>query len=227
MKFYMEIVQELENIEKKRGKRMKRLKLFVQSILAICLLVAVNGQTVYGTEVATSEVEKDKQTITKEQYYAGNQLQVLGILKGYGGGDLRLEKPIKRVEVAALTVRIMGYENSDIEKIEGFQKVFTDIETTYWGYPYIQKASKLEIINGYGDDTFRSENSISYAETIAIMINALGYKEEIVGEWPMNYINKAKEIGVIPAKDEIDPNKKVTRGEMALIVWDSILVRIK
>lgn len=166
----------------------------------------------------------DLAATTDDEYFAGNQLKQLGILKGYPDGTLKLENTITRSEVATIMVRIRGAEDEILE-IEG--RDFTDINSSHWAYDYVQNAYKLNIIQGYPDYSFKPENNISYAEVVAIMVNTLGYKEEIEGDWPYNYINKGKELGVIPSNSDVDPNKIVTRGEMALIVWDTLLVKLE
>lgn len=161
--------------------------------------------------------------LTNDESYAGNQLKQLGVLQGYDDGTLRLDQPIKRSEVATIMVRIRGYEGRDVD---GEGKNFTDVESEYWGYDYIQNAYKLAIIEGYPDDSFKPLNNISYAEVVAIMVGAVGLKGEVEGEWPYNYINKAKEVGIIKADEIVEPGKIITRGEMALIVWDTLLVKL-
>lgn len=162
--------------------------------------------------------------VTDDEYFAGNQLKQIGILKGYTDGSLKLEKPISRAEVATIMVRVRGYEDSVIN-LEG--RAFTDVAVGNWAYLNIQNAYKLEIIQGYPDLSFKPLNNISYAEVIAIMINTLGYKGQVEGTWPENYINKAKELGVIPGNSNVDPTKIITRGEMSLIVWDTLLVKLE
>lgn len=162
--------------------------------------------------------------VTDDEYFAGNQLKQLGILKGYPDGTLKLEQSISRSEVATMMVRVRGYENKNID-IAG--KEFLDVDKTYWAYGHVQNAYKLQIIQGYPDNTFRPLNNISYSEVVAIMVNSLGYRNTVVGDWPYNYINKAKEIGVIPKNSEVSPTKIITRGEMALIVWDTLLVKVE
>lgn len=158
-----------------------------------------------------------------EERYAGNQLKILGILHGYEDGSLRLDNNIVRGEVAALVVRILGYGKST--EVTGENKNFTDLATNYWGYKEVQNAYKLKIINGYPDDSFRPNNNISYAEVVAIMVNALGQNKNLTGAWPDNYLNKGKELGVIPKNSTVAADKKVTRGEMAVIVWNTLLVK--
>lgn len=159
---------------------------------------------------------------TSQESYAGNQLRILGILRGYEDGTLRLDQPIVRAEVAALTVRMLGFEDKEVE---GEGREFTDVEEAYWGYGVVQKAYKLQVIQGYPDMSFKPLGNITYAEVVAIMVNALGHKETIEGEWPDNYLNKGKELGVIPPDSTVEAGKVITRGEMAVIVWDTLLVK--
>lgn len=187
---------------------MKNIKMKLM-MLILMVILTVNHTFVYA--------------VTSDEYFAGNQLKQLGILKGYTDGTLKLEKPISRAEVATIMVRVRGYENNSIN-LEGID--FTDVERSNWAYLNIQNAYKLEIIQGYPDLSFKPLNDISYAEVIAIMINTLGYKNDVVGNWPENYINKARELGVIPINSNEDPEKVITRGEMSLIVWDTLLVKL-
>lgn len=170
--------------------------------------------------VLTSGLQVD--AASNEESYAGNQLRILGILRGYEDGSLRLDNPIKRAEVAALTVRILGYEGVELE---GETRDFTDVEKDYWAAGVIQNAYKLKIIQGYPDMTFKPLDDITYAEVVAIMVNALGQQEELVGDWPLNYINRGKAVGIIPTDSSVEPDKVVTRGEMSVIVWDTLLVK--
>lgn len=160
--------------------------------------------------------------VTSEESYAGNQLRILGILRGYDDGSLKLNQPILRAEVAALTVRILGYEHGTVE---GEGKAFTDVDDIYWAYPVIQNAAKLKVISGYPDMTFKPMGQITYGEVVAIMVNALGKQKDLQGTWPDNYLNKAKAVGIIPADSTVDPNKVITRGEMSVIVWHTLLVK--
>jgi hypothetical protein len=89
----------------------------------------------------------------------------------------------------------------------------------------IQNASILKLIQGYPDKRFKPKNEITYAEVVAIMVNAQGQQNNLVGEWPDNYLDKAKSLGIIPKTTVIDPKKIVTRGEMSVIVWDTLLVK--
>jgi len=159
---------------------------------------------------------------TNEESYAGNQLRTLGILRGYSDGSLKLDNSIVRAEVAALAVRILGYE--DVEVV-GESKIFADVPTSHWAHGVIGNANKLNLVQGYPGDTFRPAGNITYGEIVTIMVNALGRQENLTGKWPENYLERAKSIGIIPGNSSVDPSKVVTRGEVALIIWDTLLVK--
>lgn len=186
---------------------MKRSKL--NTIIALVLLLTIGMQmSVFA--------------VTDEQNYAGNQLRILGILQGYPEGGLKLDQSITRAEVATLAVRILGYEGVTVT---GTGVTFSDVPTTHWAHATIQNAFKLSVINGYPDKTFKPSSNITYAEVVAILINALGQNKDLEGAWPNNYLNKAKALGLIAQNDTTPGNKIVTRGEMALLVYDSLLIK--
>lgn len=157
--------------------------------------------------------------VTNEEIYAGNQLKTVGILQGYDDGSLKLERPIRRCEVATIAVRILN-PNQDV--IDGEIKSFSDLKTEHWAYKSVSDAFNLGIIHGYPDGSFKPDKNISYAEVLTIMVNCLGDGKELEGEWPANYIAKAKEMKIIPANDNRENDKVISRGEMAQIVWNSI-----
>lgn len=162
---------------------------------------------------------------TSNQIYAGKQLATLQLLKGYEDGSLGLDQNIKRVEMAVLLVRILGYDNSIVIGAEN-QK-FQDLSDSYWGKPWIQKATQLQLIKGYPGGVFQPENNISYVETVALMVRMLKKESNLTGEWPMNYMNRGKEIGIIPSTIHKQPDELLTRGEVAEIVWNTLLAKIK
>ena len=194
---------------------LQQIKKISKKVLLLGVLTAQLTFSFYSSEIlAASNTEN----------YAGNQLQQLGVLKGYEDGSLKLDQNIRRSEVATMMVRIRGFADRDVE---GNSMNFTDVASSHWAYRNIQNAYKLSIIQGYPDNSFKPESNILYQEVVAMMVNTLGYKDDISGEWPDNYITKAKELGVIPKDSQVLPDKIVTRGEMALIIWDTLLIKVK
>ncbi len=196
------------------NKMMQVKKRFHLRVTALLLMAMLMGQVAY------------VQAATADESYAANQLKQLGVLTGYPDGSLRLDQTISRSEVATMMVRVRGYGEKNPSSVQGVGKTFTDVETSYWAYNNIQNAYKLNIISGYPEGDFRPLSNISYQEVVAIMVNTLGYKDRLEGEWPDNYLNKARELGIIPSGSQVEPTKIVTRGEMSLIVWDTLLVKL-
>lgn len=159
---------------------------------------------------------------TEDEVYAGNQLSILGLLKGYDDGSLKLDNNITRAEVATLTIRMLGYENT---VVVGNEKNFKDVSKNFWGYNNVQNAYKLNIMQGYPTDDFKPNNNITYAEVVAIMVNSLGKGKDLTGTWPNNYLDKGKELGIIPKTSTVSANKVVTRGEMSVIIWSTLLIK--
>lgn len=60
---------------------------------------------------------------------------------------------------------------------------FTDVATSYWGYPYIDFAAGSGIINGYrsydGTDQFLPENPVSREESMAMLYRALSAADKL------------------------------------------------
>ncbi|NLF42339.1 MAG: S-layer homology domain-containing protein [Bacteroidales bacterium] len=150
-----------------------------------------------------------------------NTLKALGILKGYEDGSLRLENKIRRSEFITLVVKLMGYDtDADIDNVK---VTFTDISSTHWAYNNIKLSIKYNLVAGYPNNTIAPDNDVTYAEALAVVIRALGYEKTLSGEWPNNVMDKATEIN-LTTNLSLDPNHKLTRGEMSVIVYNALTV---
>lgn len=148
----------------------------------------------------------------------------LGLLKGYTNGDLGLDKKINRAEFATIVIRMMGYEKKPFTVSSKVS--FKDLPKTHWAYSAIRMAASLGYIKGYSNKTFKPSNNITYAEAITIMVRVLGYGSGLSGTWPDNYISKAKTLGILKNLD-VKPNEPITRGDISIIVANSLNVEIK
>jgi|GEM_PF-3026141 len=55
---------------------------------------------------------------------------------------------------------------------------FDDVSDSHWALPHITKMELREIIAGYGDGTFKPENSVSQLEAAAMAVRAAGMEKE-------------------------------------------------
>lgn len=105
--------------------------------------------------------------------------------------------------------------------------VITDIDN-HWAKTYIQEFLDKGYVNGYGDGTFRPDNSITRAEFIKIVNKVFGFnqksqdnfKDVSKDKWYYDEVSIAKEAGYINGYEDgtFRPNDEITREEMAKII---------
>ena len=142
------------------------------------------------------------------------------ILSGYPDGTFRPENTITRAEISTVMVKLNKLEMKE----ENFYNNFYDI-STHWAKAYIYTLYKLGYVSGYSENEFRPNNKVTYAETTAMLLNSCGYKKEVNSSklvWPNNYIEKAKSFGLYKNLNYSDPNKAMTRGEVAIFLYNAL-----
>ncbi len=145
-------------------------------------------------------------------------LMELGIVNGYTDGTYQPEKPVTRAEMAKFIIASLEMDDDGILLYSGG---FTDVGSKNWARGYIGYANHLGIITGYSDKTFKPNQTVSYDEAITMIIRALGYNNDVLkGTWPKNYVEKAKELGIIT--DEKQGKKGANRGDIALMLNEAV-----
>lgn len=142
----------------------------------------------------------------------------LNLMKGYEDGSLRLENSITRAEFCSLIVRMMKKEGTTIDT----ELRFSDMKESHWAYGTVLTAVSCGYLSGYEDGTFKPSNSITYAETCAILVNMLGYNAELVGKWPTNVMEKAVELKLNEGLEIQESSYKMTRGEVCVMLVNAL-----
>ena len=145
----------------------------------------------------------------------------MGFLNGYPDGTLQLENNITRAEFCSIIIRMVG-KNQQPETVR-----FSDVKENHWAYGVINRAAELGYLKGYGDGTFRPSNNITYAECCSILVNLLGYSDEIEGVWPTNVMNKSEELKLNINLENMESSHLMTRGEVSVILVNSMNVKLK
>lgn len=143
------------------------------------------------------------------------------VVSGYEDGTFRPESAVTRAEACIMTVKATGVPETAIQAAE--RSRFKDLSGYDWAGQYIGYAVEKKIVKGYEDGSFRPGNPVTYNELCSMLVNALGYQElGSSGEWPGNYLNKARELGIFGGVtvdlDSFDTSRPVTRGNAALMV---------
>ena len=90
------------------------------------------------------------------------------ILEGYPEGAFAPENAMTRAEFSAMVSRWLKAEEP--EEI----KEFPDVNSSSWAYQYIYALADLGFVQGYEDQTFRPDKTISRAEVMTVMNKILG-----------------------------------------------------
>ncbi|WP_165921160.1 S-layer homology domain-containing protein [Paenibacillus albiflavus] len=104
-------------------------------------------------------------------------------------------------------------------------KAFTDVKDSHWAKKDIIDAVEKGYVDGYPDETFNPEGTVTKAEFIKMAAAALKYKLSTDDSaWYSKYWNTAKEQKLIVNNDlsEQEVNKPITRFEMARVASRAI-----
>lgn len=104
---------------------------------------------------------------------------------------------------------------------------FGDV-TRHWAYPQIRYMMNQEMINGYGDGTFRPEQRVTRAEFITILnqafkLNAMApvnFSDVQREDWYYKELSRAVAAAYLPHYDgwKINPNQTIPREEAAYMM---------
>ena len=144
---------------------------------------------------------------------------------GYPDGSVHPNGEITRAEVATIFFRLL---RDDVRRANFTSyNTYTDVSTDKWYNNPVSTMSRLGIIKGYPDGTFRPNDPITRAEFAAIAARFDEHKAaklasftDIYGHWAINEISLAYENGWIKGYNDgtFRPNRNITRAEaMALI----------
>ncbi len=151
-----------------------------------------------------------------------NYVKTAGYVNGYPDGSYKPENQINRAEFTKMIVNI--FQGEAFGKEECNETVFSDVEASAWYGPYACFAKKHSIIQGYSDGTFKPDAKINFAEAAKIIINshepdrAKERKNTESPVWYELYTNIIWSSMAVPSSITW-PDKIITRGEMAYIIW--------
>lgn len=160
-----------------------------------------------------------------------------GLIEGYDDKTFRPDQLITRAEFVKMVLGAgqcidCRYPPSDIKK-KYSEQPFPDVLTEAWYFYCVSHGKNIGIITGYlgGDKKglFSPADSISRAESIAILLRSLGVapqdnlplilKDVPDQAWYKGYIKTAVERGLIPYRNGfVAPEEKIQRAEFAHLV---------
>ncbi|WP_051235894.1 S-layer homology domain-containing protein [Paenibacillus pinihumi] len=145
-------------------------------------------------------------------------------IHAYPDGKFRPDQSVTRAEMAAMLVRLSGFEDNELKG-----KAFADVSSAHWASKLIVQASDADLMKGYTDGSFKPDGSITRAEMAAVIYNQLklAKSDETVGfadvsdaHWASGMIAAIKGTGLMPALADgtFKPGQELTRAEAVTIL---------
>ena len=147
-----------------------------------------------------------------------------GVINGYPGGTFKPDQPITRAEFAKMVAKTFKYQDATA-------KNFTDVGDI-WAKPYIDSVAAQQVMNAFGDGTFRPQNTLNRSQ-LATMLTRIVHlatpQEKYTQNWTpsfndlpatdssFRYVELVKRLGILPDsfQTEFHPNQPITRAEAA------------
>lgn len=114
--------------------------------------------------------------IPQNAWYSGyvKYLTGYGVVYGRSTRTFAPDEAITRAEFVAFSARFFAaYGSGNTEIMEQYDG-FDDVSDGYWAAEYIRDAALHGWVQGYGDGTFRADDTITRAEAVTIMNRLLG-----------------------------------------------------
>ena len=148
-------------------------------------------------------------------------------LIGYSDGTVRPNGKITRAEVATIFFRLL--DDDTRAKYWSSKNDFSDVSADKWYNNAVSTLSRMGVIGGYADGTFRPDAPISRAEFAKIAVSftqnngsaVYNYFTDVkTTDWFAPYVTAAKDAGLIEGYSDgsFKPESKITRAEACAIV---------
>lgn len=189
---------------------MKNLKYTLSLALASVMLL---GMMVVGSSAAFIDADE---IVNKEavEITAG-----LGLFAGNPDGSFNPKGTVTRAQMATVIVKMLYGSDINADQFKGIGK-FSDTAAfeSGWAEGYINLCADQGVVSGYGDGTYKPGNSVTTAEAVTMIINALGV-DVGDGTWPLTFMAKAEEMKLFSelAVKPL-PHDPLTRDQLAVLV---------
>lgn len=155
---------------------------------------------------------------------AGAFLKEVGVLEGING-DLKLEDNLRRQDMVVLIARLHGAEE-EAEKFPTEDLKFTDFKDPYYR-PIIAWAVANELIEGHTPERFGFNENVTAQQYATVLLRALGYNDKVANkEGYAKALEEAKALGILE-NVEVENDTVVTRGQMAVMTFNALGVKVK
>ncbi len=175
---------------------------------------------------------------------AFQNLYRLFAINGKENGRLEIGSYVTRAESVKILYSTSGCDRKDFE-LESSH--YNDVQSSSWQNFYVGLGTKDNVMQGYGDGTFRPNQSISRSEFLKIVLLSMGYTlndimsielnsetqfldtSNDLSDWQLKFAQFGKEIGLVNgyASGAFGFNNPISRGEAAIIIEKAFVKEIE
>ena len=150
-----------------------------------------------------------------------NVLSGFGVIGGFPDGTFGPEKEVTRAQMATMIVNALGMTVNGQSDTK-----FSDVPKSHWASGFIAYATSVGFVAGYPDGTFKPDDPVTYDQALTMIVAAEGYKaESLPGNWPGNFVNKAKSLGMLDICATTGTDK-APRGDIACFLYKALTNKI-
>ena len=143
-------------------------------------------------------------------------LQAKGILQGNASGDLQLEKPLTRAELAVIASRLtVNQEHLMADKTYYSNRCkFTDVPD--WARVYVGYCASMYYVDGYGDGRYNPDGLVTPQAACTVLLRTCGML--VPFEWSYETaLDAAVQYGIAPR--EALQEQYISRGNLSILLY--------
>ncbi|MBF2065059.1 MAG: S-layer homology domain-containing protein [Calothrix sp. C42_A2020_038] len=157
----------------------------------------------------------------------------MNLVNGFADGTYQPDKPMTRAQYAALVVAAFN----PVAKRSAPE--FVDVKKDFWAYTAIKLAASGGFVSGFSDGSFRPNQNVQRLQVIVSLVSGIALSSathDNLGAYsdrnaipssarPAVATATANNIVVnYPSIKQIQPNREATRGEVAAMVYQALVV---
>lgn len=158
---------------------------------------------------------------TALQTESAELLTKLGVADTSKTSSKTLKSKIAKHEFISLMTRMLCYDQA--EDLDAVSLPYKDVDKSHKAYNNIKIAYKHGIILDDKDSSLSPNGYITYVDALKMVLNGLGYSEDIVDLTAEDILKRASEMK-ISDKISLSFNKQLTYGEAYMILYNALVV---
>ena len=190
-------------------------KKIISKILAVTVsLTAFATSVIYADSDGTSK-------ISDEYTDAVDFVTSNGIMEGDENGNLNLDDTITRAEFIKMLLTAADGETLSADYANVSTDGFADVGESHWAKELVDKAHACGFIDGYEDNLFHPDDTVTYAQAIKLILAICGV-DTFATVYPYGYISEAVITGVT-GDMQFNPSEPITREETAELMYNAYM----